>query len=437
MAAYVLSCVLLYLIVYRYTGKKLAGFVGAAAFGLSVYVLYLQSTPMTENLMFASILAAVYCLQQWIDTGRYGWLTASGVSAFAASLTRYEAWPIVILLYLVAVIAAHRQYKDAMRMKHGDDHKQLLRRRARDRLVMALIGILGIGGWLLYNQVIFHSWASFLSGSFSHPAIGGGDPARGVWRVTLLTYWDAMVNTVGIPVLAIGVVGMIVFFVNELARKRMFVRAMPILTLLAVIPFYVLTIYSGERPLDVSQINGYNYNVRYGLLVLLPAAVFIGYLVSVAASKRFVLYPSITAIAAVILGYGAITLHQGVSPLIGIEHADPASLQAASAFEREYHGGLVLMELWGNEAVAFNAVPVNEIIWEGSNGLWAPALRSPIHNGISVIIARCSQPTPDLVCTSINRGEMSHYRKVWSNDAYTIYVAREKPEITTLATREG
>jgi putative flippase GtrA len=431
MAAFVLSCSLLYLIVYRYTGRKIAGIVAAATFGLSFNVLYLQSTPMTEMLMFASILAAVYCLQQWIDTDRYRWLTASGVAAFAASLIRYEAWPIVGLLVIVAGIAAFRQ--------HGDDlDTQLRRRRARDRVVLTLLfGLAGIGMWLLYNQIIFHSWSSFLNGAYAHPAIGGGDPARHNWRNTTLTYWDAMVNTVGLPVLISGAVGMVVFGVNEFIRKRVVIRALPIMTLLAVIPFYLLTIYSGQRPLDVSQINGYNYNVRYGLLVLLPCAIFIGYLVGVVANRRLLLYPSLAAIVTIVFGYGAISVQQGIAPLVGIEHATPASMQAANAYERLIHGdGRVLMQFWGNEAVAFEAVPVNQIVWEGSNGLWTSALRSPIHNDISVIIARCAQPLPDLVCTSVNKGEISHYREVWSNKVYTIYVARTQPTINaTLATR--
>jgi putative flippase GtrA len=432
MAAFVLSCAMLYLLVFRYTGKKLAGFVAAATFGLSFYVLYLQSTPMTEMLMFASILTAVYCLQQWIDTDQYRWLTGSGVAAFAASLTRYEAWPIVMLLMFVAILAAHRQHKD-------DLQGQLHRRRAADRtLLTVMFSLAGIGLWLLWNQVIFHSYLSFIKGAYSHPAIGGGDPSRGHWVITLQTYWDAMVNTVGMPVLICGGVGMVVFVVNELIRKRAGVRALPIMTLLVVIPFYLLTIYSGQRPLDVVQINGYNYNVRYGLLALLPAAIFIGYLASVAMKRRLTMYPAIVAIAAVVFGYGAMTVRQGITPLIGIEHANSASLQAAAAFQREYHGGLVLMELWGNEAVAYKAVPVNEIVWEGSNGLWKPALRSPIHNGIEVIVARCSDPIPDIVCTSINPGEMSHYRRAWTNGVYSIFTARGSPTSTTrptLATR--
>ena len=45
-------------------------------------------------------------------------------------------------------------------------------------------------------------------------------------------------------------------------------------------PFYVYALYAGQRPLHVMQIKGNLYNVRFGLLMVLPIAIFLGYLVT-------------------------------------------------------------------------------------------------------------------------------------------------------------
>ena len=60
-----------------------AGCVAAAVFGLNVNVLYMQSTPDDEALLFCMLAAMVYCVQQWADTDWYTYLVARGVAAVA------------------------------------------------------------------------------------------------------------------------------------------------------------------------------------------------------------------------------------------------------------------------------------------------------------------------------------------------------------------
>ena len=65
---------------------------------LNPNVLYLQSTPMTEPLLFATtMLAALALTAAWIDRGAPRWPHAAGLALAAACLTRYEAWPIAAL----------------------------------------------------------------------------------------------------------------------------------------------------------------------------------------------------------------------------------------------------------------------------------------------------------------------------------------------------
>lgn len=73
---------------------------------LNPNVLYLQSTPMTEPLLFGLALLAVVALDQWLaePDGDHSW-TAGGALA-ALVLTRYEGWAVAAALLMLAAIAA-------------------------------------------------------------------------------------------------------------------------------------------------------------------------------------------------------------------------------------------------------------------------------------------------------------------------------------------
>ncbi|MCR4375392.1 MAG: hypothetical protein NUW22_11130, partial [Acidobacteria bacterium] len=73
---------------------------------LNPNVLYLQSTPMTEPLLFGLALLAVVAMDRWLaEPGTAQTWTAGGVLA-ALVLTRYEGWAIAGALLAVAAVAA-------------------------------------------------------------------------------------------------------------------------------------------------------------------------------------------------------------------------------------------------------------------------------------------------------------------------------------------
>src|ERR1700684_3036424 len=109
MAAYVATAVLIYKIAFRLTGRKFAGVVGGGVFELNVNMLYMQSTPMTEALLFCLLATMVYCVQQWADTDKYQYLVAGAVAALCGTLTRYESWPILACLATAGVVLARQR----------------------------------------------------------------------------------------------------------------------------------------------------------------------------------------------------------------------------------------------------------------------------------------------------------------------------------------
>ena len=95
------------------TGSALATATAAVLFIANPNLLYLQSTPMTEPLMLASVFVVLLWLYEWVE--RVGPVDSSavplrlGVALFAAAWTRYEAWLIVAGALLAAFCTLLRQ----------------------------------------------------------------------------------------------------------------------------------------------------------------------------------------------------------------------------------------------------------------------------------------------------------------------------------------
>jgi hypothetical protein len=81
-------------IVLRKARSAISGVAGAVLFTANPNVLYLQSTPMTEPLLFATTLIAVWATIAWLDSEGLAKPTWPGLALVAACMTRYEAWPI-------------------------------------------------------------------------------------------------------------------------------------------------------------------------------------------------------------------------------------------------------------------------------------------------------------------------------------------------------
>jgi hypothetical protein len=115
-------------LILRTTGSIVAAVTGAALLLLNPNVLYLQSTPMTEPLLFGLTLFSIAATASWVDGvlppedtalppkgGRALW---PGLGLAAACLTRYEAWPItaaILALAFAVLVRRGCRWTDALR----------------------------------------------------------------------------------------------------------------------------------------------------------------------------------------------------------------------------------------------------------------------------------------------------------------------------------
>jgi hypothetical protein len=186
-------------LIHRATGSFAGGAVAAALLMVNPNVLYLQSTPMTEPLLFATTFLALALVGDWVvalSTPNAQFPTpnqlptanlqppssrAAGWSLVAAVLTRYEAWPIV---------AAAIGLSFAVLLRRG----WTMGAAARAVRGLALWPLWAIAAFMVNSKVTIGTW--FIPSGFYIAE----NPAQGHPWLAWTQVWDGLVQLSG-PVL--------------------------------------------------------------------------------------------------------------------------------------------------------------------------------------------------------------------------------------------
>jgi hypothetical protein len=416
MAAYIASCVLVYKIVKVLVSKRVwPAVAGAAVFMTNPNVLYQQSTPMDELPLYAFTLGAIYALLRWGATKRATYVLAAGICSMCAMLCRYESW-FLGLVYVFCVVVMSRRMGLSWRDTRGLG------------LVAALFGFaISIGGWLTYNWLIFGSPTFFLYGTNSSAdqmATQQSEVEIHNWPLTLRAYGTAVTANLGLVELGLAGLALVVF----LARERISVKSLPVISLILVIPFYLYTLESGQEPIGTPTLNGGLTNFRFGLIALLPASILIGYLVGTVPRKLRAPVAIVTAVA--VAGAGGLSFyrHQIVLETEAAENQAAQTLPVATGkYIQKDTQGSVLIDVVRNELVAFPVL--DRTVYSGTRdahgSLWTRSLENPQSAGIDVIVMRTMPTDEDQVYKALfNSPELKPYRESYHNAQYAVYVLR-------------
>jgi glycosyltransferase involved in cell wall biosynthesis len=429
MLAYVVTARYLYKLGHELTGYVAAGAIAAGVFILNQNTLYMQSTPMTELVLFASITVGTYYLQCWCRRRDWRYLAAASAAALVGCSTRYETW--AVLPFVLAVVAL----TEWSTRSPGQSLWGRLRSGRSSLFFFGFVGALAIPLWLAWCFLIMGNPLYFVNGSFAKPSlwVSSTEKSIGHLGVAANTYWIAVTDNLTLGVTVAALIGLVVYLVHAKLRAN---RMAP-LTLLVLAPFFVYSLYDGQRPLHVPQIMGDYYNVRFGLIMILPAAVFAGYLARPildfgrAWSKPLAL----AAVAAFAGALGLATLRGAVPTLTeGVAFSSTSQQQADAAaatwLHQHYVGGRVLMENFGNETVVFKSrITLGNIVYEGNNvgRVWHRALRSPRQNHIVWMYMRRT-PDQDAVFRANARShQLRWYELAYRGPNQLIYHLRGAP----------
>lgn len=445
MLAYVATIMFLYKIVTGLTGNRTGAVVAAAVFGLNPNVLYMQSVPMTELLLFACTAGLVYYLQLWIQSDDYRPFLYRAVGfSVAGCLTRYEAWVVFAAMLGVVLLVGNRKRYD---FAHN----------AANIFVFAGLGGLGIWGWLFWNQIMFGSWRNWQNGAFADSSlwVGTGEKNVGSWKNSVLTYWYALLDNFGLVVLVVGSVGLLLMLFKPRAFAKGYqlrLDILPTISLLSLIPFFWVALYSGQRPMHVMQISDDLYNVRFGLLLSLPTAIGIGCLVALlsgiptrvlGARSGAGFVPVTNALLLILVaGWMVVNLSATANPVLAAEpeawqskkvlvrepdgwqqsYSRSEMLQVTDFLQTNYDGGLVLASFFGNESVLYDSrINTGVNVYEGSWKMWEPALADPASNQIEWIVMRKGDLSDPVYKSLDGSAALAEYSMVYDQAGYTIY----------------
>ncbi|MDT5068018.1 MAG: hypothetical protein QOK02_4173 [Mycobacterium sp.] len=442
MISFVIASRYVYKIGFGLTKRQMPAIAGTLVFALNPNVLYLQSTAMTELLLFATITASTYYAQKWIQaenhSGGYRYLLASACAAFLGCLARYEAWTLTAAMAVVVVFVAWRRYGV----------------RAAEGIALSYLFLAGAAAviWMGWNWLIFGSPLNFQNGEYAKPSlwVSNREQALGHTWIAIETVWYAVVDNLGIALMMAMLVGAVLMVV-----RRRGLDVLPVLSLLTIAPFFVLALAVGQRPLHVVQLTGDLYNIRFGLLLVLPAAIMVTYLVSLVPPRwtlGAVAVAALTTVSSVMwgglqeiatlaeAGHGPTGIINNVSQ--GQSGTSNEALETSQYLHKYYDDGLILSESFGNESILFDArIPLSNNVYEGSYQMWKPALRYPSEQHIKWIVMRTGRGgwsgtppngdwsnAPDEVYRQLNGStQLNDYDRVFTDALYTVYKRKNQP----------
>jgi hypothetical protein len=330
----------------RSTGSISAAGAGAILLLINPNVLYLQSTPMTEAVLFGTTLVAVAVTARWIDHGA-GPAGAPGFTIIAACMTRYEAWPITAALIALAGIVLWRRGAGVWRAAAA-----CARLAAYPAVAVAL--------FMVNSRWTVGAW--FISSGFfvaENPALGepmlawtqvreGLELLSGVW-----TIWTAY----------IGAVLILVAFVRTGRHANLLL---------------VLSLFAAAALPLYAYVQGHPVRIRYSVPLVVAASVIAA--TGVATLPRRIRDIAALVVVLAVLSQGSPLDRSGL--LIAEAQRDVDNIRARQAVTRylqEHYDGTLIMASMGSLAhymhdLSAAGFDLREFLHEGNGELWVFAV---------------------------------------------------------------
>lgn len=283
-------------------------------------LLYLQTTPMTEPLFLAMLVASIWSLARWDDEQTPRRLILSAVIATLTALTRYEGWAMLPAEALVVLWISGRP-------RWG---------RLWDAVKWSAVAAIGPIYWFAHNWIIYHDPLWFFRGPYSAHAIFEEFSASLSWSsfvigsVSNTLSWASLTVTT-VCTFAVAVLGLAGFAVDIFTHWRN-LRSRVVYYLLGVpFLFFCYSLYRGE--IQVFPIKAISiYNVRYGLAQLVPLALFAPGVVMLFRKGRSLVLA--VAVAALVLVQYAYVLSDGFRQLEVAQEPIRNNINSAEWLER-------------------------------------------------------------------------------------------------------
>jgi len=345
-----LACYAIARIVLQVTGSRIGALAAVALFAFDPDILYLQSTPMTEPLLFGLTLLSVSLVADWVAAGGEREPKAAGWTLVAACLTRYEAWFVTAALVALAFVAL---------LRRGLSLSNAMRYTAN----LAAYPALAVVAFVLHSRFTIGEW--FVTGGFfvTDPRTLGRPLA------SFLQVSYGIRQLVNDPLVAMSVAGVLFVAIRSL-RKR---ERSADLVVLALTAFLVLPTYA--------FFEGHPFRMRYMIAPIVAVAVFCG----IALGSLRPRWRTAAAMAMALLLVATLRPLNAAAPmLLEAQWDKPNSIGRHAVTEclmRDYHHELILASMGSlahyMQELSQEGIHIRDFVHEGNLPYWQEAIESP------------------------------------------------------------
>ena len=362
-----LACGSLAALLHRTTGSVVAAVAGSALMMLNPNVLYLQSTPMTEPLLFGLSLLSIALTAKWLDlpstdnrvpstefrvpNSEYRAPTGASLALAAACMTRYEAWPITAAVVVLAVA--------------------IMLRRGAPWMVATRAGA-ALASWPLIAVIVFSMNSRWVIGSWFVPSDffvpenvkAMGNPAE-AWR----QIDEGLRLLAGSVLVWCGYLGAVLIGIALIRRRS----PHSVVLLLAMAAAAALPM--------AAYLNGHPFRIRYDLPLVTAAA-------ALAAGGIALLHPLIRLPAAALVLGGTLlqlTPFDSSAPLVQESQRELTAMtgrRVVTTYLREHYDGTTIMMSMGSLAhymhdLSNEGFEIRNFLHEGNGEIWRFAMLGP------------------------------------------------------------
>ncbi len=383
--------------------------VGATIFIANLNVLYLQSTAMTELLLLFTMLAGCYYLLHYHQTDNVLYLIKAAFWIMLSTLVRYDGWFLLGVAGLLVIRQSwvHKSFKQA----------------EGTTILFSTLAAIGIIGWFVWNQLIFHDALYFILGPFSAHAqqkimaAAGALPTQGNMLLSLKVYLYALLYNVYTYPAILAIFGLVKFWLDrDLPRGSKW----GIVALLSPLVFNIIALYLGFSVIYVQGISGDTwFNIRYGIMIIPLVAIAVGYLVDRARSYRLLLVLSLAMVL-----FFAFYSHDAVSIDDARVGSSQKNVSEVSGYLNTYaknETGYILISAASHDAIIFSSgLPMKRFIHEGTGKYWDNATSYPDRFARWIVMR--TYDDNDLTWKAVSQTEgFKYYHKVASYPFADVY----------------
>lgn len=367
-------------VIYKFLERLQVGLLGrvsgVAIFVANLNVLYLQSTAMTEPLLLFTMTAGCYYLLCWHQNNNTLALIKAAFWIMLATLVRYDGW---FLLGISGLMVMQHAWISGVNLA---SLRQRLARVEGITVIYSTLAVLGVIGWLAWNQLIFDDALYFMLGEFSAHAqqlvmeAAGALPTKhNLWLSIKVYFYAFFYSSYTYPAI-LAFIGYAVLLrdrtLNIDTKRGIFALWTPLI-------FNIIALYLGFSVIYVQGISGDTwFNIRYGVMLAPTVAIMIGYLIDRAHSLRPLLLGSLLfVIFFAFANYDAVAIDDA---RVGSSQKNVSEVSTYLNLHASNEPGFILISAASHDAIIFSSgLPMKRYIHEGTGKYWESATTTPDH----------------------------------------------------------